>query len=72
MKKKIQKCECDEMSIIPPDMEHLYSEEEKPGMNHKPNKCKGTYKLKRFRRNDKIIFLCSCCCMFGDIPYDTD
>lgn len=63
MKEKKLKCECPEKAYVSPEREYQYSEEEKAGMNHEPNKCKGTYKLKKYKRDGKIIVLCSCCTM---------
>lgn len=60
------KCECDVKSFVPPEREHNYSDEEKLGMNHEPNECKGTNKIKLYKRNGKKIYLCSCCNSFED------
>ena len=60
------KCECPFKGNAPSYMEDFYSEEEKIGMNHKPNECKCTNDLKQYIRNGKKIWLCSCCCLFGD------
>lgn len=64
--KKI-KCECPLEGNVSPSMVDMYSEEEKAGMYHKPNKCKGTHNLKKFRRGKKKLWLCSCCTLPGDI-----
>jgi hypothetical protein len=64
---KKHKCQCPETSKVSPEREHLYSEEEKSGMNHKPGECKGTNDIKKYRRGDKELYLCSCCVLFGDI-----
>lgn len=60
-------CQCPEKSEVPPEREHLYSEEEKIGMNHEPNKCKGTNEIKQYKRGDKEIYLCSCCNLSSDV-----
>ncbi len=67
MKKEIIKCECPYKSVVLPAEERFYSEKEKSGMNHEPNKCKGTNDIKKYRRNDKELYLCSCCVDFGDV-----
>ena len=67
MKKLLIKCECPEEGAVPLEREHKYSKEEKSGMNHKPNKCKGTNNIKKYRRGDKELYLCSCCNLFEDI-----
>ena len=62
------KCQCPELAKVLPEKEHLYSEKEKSGMNHKPNECKGTNELKLYRRGDgTTLWLCSCCTSFGDV-----
>ena len=63
--KKI-KCECPVLRRVSKDRENQYSPEEKSGMNHKPGKCKGTNKVKKYNRNGIILNLCSCCNTFGD------
>ena len=60
-------CECPYKVRVEKWLETLYSEEEKSGMNHEPNKCKGTNNLKQYIRNGKRLWLCSCCCLFGDV-----
>ena len=60
------KCQCDILSQVEQEREHLYSEEEKVAMNHEPNKCKGTYGLKKYKRKGKELWLCSACNLFGD------
>ncbi len=66
-KNKIQKCECPIDDNVTGTMEKFYSEEEKSGMNHKPGECKGTYDLKRYKRDDRKLWLCSCCSFSGDV-----
>ena len=66
MNKLKLKCECPDTGETPSEREYQYAEEEKSGMNHKPNECKGTNKIKLYNRNGKALFLCSCCNMFGD------
>ena len=65
MSEKI-KCECDGKGFVTPEREYQYSEEEKSGMNHEPNECKGTNEIKLYQRGDKKLYLCSCCNVFGD------
>lgn len=60
-------CECPSVSFMPSEYEVLYSKEEKEGINHEPNKCKGTNEIKPYKRGTKILYLCSCCNVFGDI-----
>ena len=65
MKKK--RCECNEEWKVGVGMEDLYDGElELPYVNHKPNKCKCTNRLKQYIRNGKIVWLCSCCCLSSD------
>lgn len=60
------KCQCPDEGIVPPEGESMYSEEEKTGMNHEPNKCKGTNDIQLYKRKGKTLYLCSCCCTFND------
>ena len=60
------KCECPEVGQVSSGDEGMYSPEEKSGMNHKPNECKGTNKIKLHKRDGKKLYLCSCCNMPGD------
>lgn len=65
-----KKCQCDEVGKVSKEREYMYSEEEKSGMNHDKGKCKGTNKIKKYKRGEKILWLCSCCNLFGDIEID--
>lgn len=60
------KCECPTLSSVRPGMQWMYSEEEKSGMDHEPNECQGTNKVKLYRRDKKELWLCSCCSMVND------
>lgn len=65
MKQKKIRCECDlEAYGNRPASE--YNEEEQIGRIHKPNECKCTAGLRKYIRNGKIIYLCSCCVLFTD------
>ena len=44
-----------------------YSPEERPGMFHKPDKCRCTANLRQFKRGKKILTLCSVCDCLSDI-----
>jgi len=69
MAKKIikHKCECPTKGVLKEGMESWYDEElELPFVNHKPNECKCTNELKRYKRGNKKLWLCSCC-VHGDI-----
>ena len=66
-KKEATVCECPEEGSVPYERQWQYSEAEKSGMNHKPNQCKGTNNIKIYKRDNKILSLCSCCFVFGDI-----
>jgi len=67
----MKKCECPELGATPMGLESWYSEEEKSGMNHAPNKCKGTNRILQYDRGNKKLYLCSCCHLFGDKLLDT-
>ena len=60
------KCQCPIKGSVPPEIEYMYSEEEKIGMNHEPNECKCTNNIKKYKRGDKELYLCSCCVIEGD------
>ena len=64
-KEKLIKCECPERANAV-GAEHLYSEEEKSGMNHEPNQCLGTNNIRKFKRGSRELYLCSCCFLSGD------
>lgn len=58
------RCECKGKSRVPKSREYMYSENEKIGMNHEPDKCKCTNNLRQYWRNGRKIWLCSCCVIF--------
>ena len=61
------KCECDKTSSLPVISPDLYHPElELPFVGHQPGECKCTNELKRYERDGKIVWLCSCCHMFDD------
>ena len=60
-------CQCPDESTVTEEKEYLYSPEEKSGMSHKPNECKGTNNILPYKRNNKLLYLCSCCNVLGDI-----
>lgn len=63
MTEKIKhKCECDKNSMNNPWSKSMYSPEEYIAMKHLPNECKGTYKLTKYIRDGKEVWLCSACC----------
>ena len=53
------KCECPLKSNATD--EDMYSTEEYSGMKHEPGKCEGTNDIKKYKRDDKELWLCSCC-----------
>ena len=60
------KCQCPVKSYTSPEREHEYLPEEKSGMNHEPNKCKGTNNIQLYERDGKKLYLCSCCYLSDD------
>ncbi len=62
-----RRCECPARGEVSTQRSTLYSEEERPGMNHAPNKCHGTYQLAQYRRGNRVLWLCSCCNLPGDV-----
>lgn len=68
--KGIIRCECELKGVLYPQMISFYDPTtELPYVKHKPNKCKCTNELKRYIRNGKIVWLCSCCKLLGDMEY---
>jgi hypothetical protein len=47
-------------------MAALFAPEERAGMIHAPNECRGAFNLAVYLRNGEEITLCSCCHLFGD------
>lgn len=64
------RCQCPTRGQVSDAMLSRYAPEEKAGMNHEPGKCKGTYDLRQYRRGSSFLWLCSCCCLPGDIPFE--
>lgn len=59
------RCECpEEGNAVYPEEDYL--PEERIGMFHAPNECKCTNELKQYRRNGKLLWLCSCCFFLSD------
>lgn len=60
------RCECpfNSVGLMPEDM---YAPEELNARVHKAHKCPGTNDLALYRRGDRTLWLCSCCCMPGDV-----
>jgi hypothetical protein len=60
-----QRCECPENTeggLVP---QWMYVPEEYKAMNHATNACPGDYDVKRYERDGKFLWLCSCC-FFSD------
>ena len=65
---KKNKCECPKKENIFPSSLSQYSEKElEGGINHEPNKCEGTNKVRQYSRGGKKMWLCSRCCLLGDV-----
>ena len=62
-----KKCECDTIGALNEIISGMYDEKtELPFVDHEPNECKCTNKLKRYMRKGKKLWLCSCCCLSTD------
>lgn len=60
------RCECPNKGTLFNDLLPLYDPKtELPFVEHKPNECKCTNGLKRYNRDGKILWLCSCCVLGG-------
>ena len=67
------KCECDSTGILYEYQADQYDPAtELPFVTHNPNECQCTNELKLYRRNNKLITLCSCCCLYSDeeVPHE--
>ena len=57
-----KKCMCANEGILREDMTHLYDKiTELPFVNHEPEECKCRNELKQYWKNEKKVWLCSCC-----------
>ena len=63
----MQSCECPKTSQVPPERMVLYAEEERDGTNHEPGQCRGTFRIRPYRRGETVLLLCSCCTFFSDV-----
>lgn len=64
---KEKRCECDAEGVLKDYMINMYHPtKELPFVNHKPNKCRCKNDLRQYIRNKKVVWLCSCCCLFTD------
>lgn len=60
-------CECDDEGVLMLGMGMFYNPDtELPFVKHEPHQCKCTNDLKLFRRNGKVVTLCSCCNLTTD------
>ena len=60
----LMKCECQNVGRLMPMMASQYDPDtELPFVNHKAGECKCTNELKKYKKNGKIVHLCSCCVM---------
>jgi hypothetical protein len=59
------KCECPETGVL--RTPSLYDPiTELPFVDHQPRECKCSNNLRMYRREGKLLLLCSCCHTFGD------
>ena len=64
-----KKCECDGTGRLIESNAYMYDTvKELPFVVHEPGECKCTNKLQTYRRNGKLLTLCSCCHGLGDEP----
>ena len=66
MKPTKPRCECPSDSMNNPMPASMYSEEEQSGIRHLKGECPCVAGLKKYKRGDKILHLCSCCNQAGD------
>lgn len=66
-KEKQIRCECpnDSMNNIMPASR--YTEEEQSGRQHAKGKCPCIAELKKYKRGNKILWLCSCCTLGNEV-----
>lgn len=67
-----QRCECPEEGKLNPGMAPLYHRTlELPFVVHPPGECRCDNLLKRYRREGRVLWLCSNCHLLGDDEVDT-
>lgn len=66
----MHKCECPFNSTGAARIEEYLPEELKARI-HAPNDCLGDYDMRLYRRGKEQLWLCSCCCLWGDIEIET-
>lgn len=64
------RCQCPEEGVRNPVVRHLCSDEEWAVAAHAPGECRGTLRLAKYQRGDKILWLCSCCNLSWDVRLD--
>lgn len=68
IKSAAPRCQCPEQGKLSLGWAWSYDWKlELPFVTHAPGKCKCTNELKRYRRGKKILWLCSCCRLPGDV-----
>lgn len=68
MNKNTLQCQCDQEGLLNRAMAHWYDPEtELPFVDHQPGGCRCTNELKQYRREDQVLWLCSCCHLSGDV-----
>ena len=67
-----RKCECPERGVLSLFADWYDPETELPYVDHEPGECKCTNELKKYKRDGKVLWLCSCCCLNSDEEYEDD
>lgn len=65
-----QKCQCpyDQVVTDAVSRSRYNPVTERSFLNHKPGECQCQNDLRQYDRDGKILWLCSCCVLLGDVP----
>lgn len=65
----VTKCQCPE-DAIPSAFAYMMGVEKEEesvfAAGHSPGECPGTYRMRAYRRDGQILYLCSACFLLGD------
>lgn len=62
------KCQCEEKGVLHDYLSDLYDKKlELPFVAHEPHECKCTNNIKKYDREGKKLYLCSCCVLGTDV-----
>jgi hypothetical protein len=65
------KCECPNEGALGCPASWYNPVTELPYVNHQPNECRCTNDIRLYKRDGKLLHLCSICSLLGDEPVNT-